>query len=155
MRSTPSSWSTFWTSLGFIRNRRKQRRKPHRTRRSRFECLEDRRMLAVDTFIVDTVMDVVDANDGVLSFREALIAANDGEADRDTITFAPSLYSPEEPVYATSPVTLLLGDTDGNGDINGAETPTQLVIDSDVTIMGPGADQLSISADYQSRLRWS
>jgi hypothetical protein len=44
----------------------------------------------LSTFQVTTLADETAANDGLLSFREALSAANQS-ARADTITFAPSL----------------------------------------------------------------
>src|SRR5262249_29149831 len=54
----------------------------------RCEPLEDRRMLALVT--VTTLADTTDANDGVISLREAIVATN-AAPGADTIDFAPAL----------------------------------------------------------------
>jgi hypothetical protein len=82
-------------------------------RRLRFEPLEDRRLLAT----VDTLIDVIDAGDGVTSLREAVANATPGE----TIDFA---------VTGTIPLSAL-----GNLQIN-----KSLLID------GPGSELLTIVA---------
>jgi CSLREA domain-containing protein len=43
------------------------------------------------SFVVTTLADAVDAGDGVLSLREALVLANGNGATPDTITFAAGL----------------------------------------------------------------
>jgi len=95
------------------------------------------------TYIVNSLADVV-AADGVITLREALEAANtntavhdapagsEGAADR--ITFAPSLFS-------GGPRNIML-------------TAGMLEIHDDVKIDGPGADQLTIDADQQTRAFW-
>ena len=67
-------------------------------RRLWLEPLESRRLLT--TFKVTTDIDIVDAEDGVMSLREAVALAN-GNDSRDTITFDSSL--------AGRPTLLLLG----------------------------------------------
>jgi len=67
------------------------------------------------SFEVTTLRDVVDANDGVLSLREAVALANDSRG-LDTITFAPSLRGG----------TILMDWSRGPVDIN-----DPLVIDGD------------------------
>jgi CSLREA domain-containing protein len=94
----------------------------------RFEPLEDRRMLSIT---VTTTADVVDLNDGVTSLREAIYAANTVPG-ADTIEFDPALT-------ASGPVTILL-------------TQGELTITDALTISGPGADQLTIDAQQQSRI---
>ena len=67
---------------------------------------------------------VINANDsGAGSLRQALADANDG----DTINFDPSLHY----------ITLVSGE---------------LVVDKSVTISGPGSDNLTIDANYSSRV---
>ena len=102
-------------------------------------------MLAADTYTVTTLADVVDANDGLISFREALTlaATDDATDDGDVIDFATGLFTggSEE---------LVLGDT--TGDKVQDSTPTELLVDSDVHIVGPGEGLLSIDAQSGSRL---
>ncbi|HMP08529.1 MAG TPA: hypothetical protein PJ982_19445, partial [Lacipirellulaceae bacterium] len=77
--------------------------------------------------IVTTGADVVDANDGELSLREALaLAASPAYAGHDYIVFSPWI---DEVL------------------IDGA----QLVVSSDLTIVGRGADKLTIDAQGLSR----
>jgi hypothetical protein len=94
-----------------------------RQRRLRLELLEDRRLLAV--VMVNTLSDTVDFNDGVTSLREAIFATN-LVAGADMINFAASLTS-------GGPATILL-------------TQGELKISDELTIMGPGADLLTIDA---------
>ncbi len=79
-------------------------------------------MLAIT---VDTALDVVDANDGVTSLREAIFAANI-LSGADTIEFAPELT-------AEGPTTILI-------------TQGELAIIDALTINGPGAELLTIDA---------
>ena len=92
-------------------------------RRLRLEPLEDRRQLALVT--VTTVADTVDFNDGVTSLREAIFATNIVPGG-DTIEFAPA-------ITASGPATILL-------------TQGELAITDDVSILGPGAELLTIDA---------
>ena len=85
-------------------------------------------MLAIT---VDTALDVVDANDGVTSLREAIFAANT-LSGADTIEFAPELT-------AEGPTTILI-------------TQGELAIIDALTINGPGAELLTIDAQQQSRV---
>ena len=95
---------------------------------------------AAGSLVVTTATDVVDAFDGETSLREAIDFANDpfagnlgiGDADNDgsqndTITFNSNLNGQ----------TILLND--------------ELVISSSLAILGPGADQLSISGFNTNR----
>jgi predicted outer membrane repeat protein len=75
--------------------------------------------------IVTTIDDTVDFNDGVTSLREAIFATNLVEG-ADEIRFAPALT-------AAGAATILL-------------TQGELKITDDLTIMGPGADLLTIDA---------
>src|SRR5689334_13991633 len=86
----------------------------------RYEPLEDRRMLAVVT--VTTLADTTDANDGVVSLREAIVATN-ATAGADTIDFAPSLT-------AGGPATIVFGRN------------FPAITDS-LTVSGPGAALLT------------
>jgi predicted outer membrane repeat protein len=98
----------------------------------RFEVLEERRMLA--TLTVNSLLDNVTGGDGLVTLREAIIAANtdsatdlgDAGGGADTIEFAASLTS-------GGPATLLL-------------TQGQLVVTDSVTINGPGSDFLTLQA---------
>ncbi len=83
------------------------------------------------TFTVDTVADVVNAADGVTSLREAVAAANATGAV-DTINFAPALT-------ANGPATIVL-------------TQGELLLAAPATIDGPGADKLTIDANFLSRI---
>ena len=121
--------------------------------RPRFEPLEDRRMLSIGATLTDympmfvetatdspiVVSTLLDENDGDysagdLSLREALILAADETSypGADEITFDATLF-------AGGPATITL---DG----------TELTLDSDVTIDGPGAELLAIDADGRSRV---
>jgi hypothetical protein len=89
----------------------------------RFEPLEERRLLAVVS--VTTLDDTVDFNDGVTSLREAIFATN-LVGGADTIQFAAALTS-------GGPATLIL-------------TQGELKITDALSIIGPGADRLTIDA---------
>jgi hypothetical protein len=92
-------------------------------RKLRCEPLEDRRLLA--TVTVTTALDTVDFSDGLTSLREALFATN-LVAGPDIIDFAPALT-------AGGPATILL-------------TQGELAITDNLTIVGPGANHLTIDA---------
>jgi hypothetical protein len=92
-------------------------------RKLRCEPLEDRRLLA--TVTVTTALDTVDFSDGLTSLREALFATN-LVAGPDTIDFAPALT-------LSGPATILL-------------TQGELDITDSLTILGPGANLLTIDA---------
>ncbi|MFO1169424.1 MAG: VCBS domain-containing protein [Hyphomicrobiaceae bacterium] len=78
------------------------------------------------TYTVTTTNDVVDANDGLLSLREAVAAAN-ASTDADIINFSTSLLPPgfvagDQVTVAISSVLELTGNSGAltiNGDING------------------------------------
>jgi hypothetical protein len=95
-----------------------------------FEHLESRQLFTV-AGPINTLLDVVNANDAYYSLREAIADANRA-TDADTITFASFLT-------ASQPGTITLK----NG---------QLTITSNVTIDGPGASLLSISGGNRSRV---
>ena len=87
------------------------------------------------TFTVTTFDDVVNADDGFLSLREAVIAANDNAED-DTIILAAGTYD----------LTISGTGDDAAGDLN---------IKSDITIQGAGAQETSIAgaaSGFDSRL---
>lgn len=119
MRSTPSSWTKTLTQLGFARKRRRRVKPPAFGRRSTVESLESRLMLSGN---VTTLDDVVSANDGVLSLREALVTGG-------AVTFDASLVG-------------------GTIRLNG----TALAVDASTTVTGPGADRLTIDAGNASRV---
>jgi len=100
----------------------------HSHRALRVEPLEDRRLLAV--IAVDSLADgPVNLTDGNMTLRDALaLAADAAYPGADEIIFADSLG------LDTSPGEIEL--------LNG-----ELLIDSDVTITGPGASNLAIDAD--------
>ena len=128
MRSFPSCWNKTLAQLGFKRKKKKYRGVEYARRRSLFETLEPRQMLAVDSFTVDIAGDVDDGNytAGNLSLREALIQAAT-DSDLTTIDFAPGISD------------IVLGGT-------------ELTIDSKVTIDGPGVELLTIDGDNASRV---
>src|SRR5205814_10731908 len=80
------------------------------------------------TLTVTTPHDAVSPNDGVLSLREAIRQANPATPGGDTIVFDGSL----------SGQTITL---------NGSE----LLIDKNLNIQGPGANLLAISGNYVTR----
>ncbi|QDS99772.1 right-handed parallel beta-helix repeat-containing protein [Adhaeretor mobilis] len=101
-------------------------------RRLRVEALEDRRMLA--THVVDSLLDNVDV-DQFTTLREALDLAN-ANPDADRIEFASSLFS-------GGPQTLELAIIGEDSTSNGNSA---LVISTNVEIVGPGDDLLTIDA---------
>lgn len=142
MRRFPSSWTTTLTRLGLRRRKASRKREQHRGRRARLEPLEARQMLASDVYTVTTLDDVVDANDNLLSLREAIdLAATDGSTtDNDIIRFDRSLFDGEVE-------TIALEDQDGDN-----SAPESLLITSTLTVEGPGADLLSISGGGLTRV---
>ncbi|MBC7821592.1 MAG: hypothetical protein IAG10_32300, partial [Planctomycetaceae bacterium] len=143
----------FWRSLfpqndrpGSKRRRRSSQPEPTSSHVARWaasrdlcqgiESLERREVLTVLT--VTSLADTI-ANDGQVTLREAIQAANtdtivDGVtgSGADTIQFDPSLT-------ASGPAAITLGGT-------------ELLINSDLTINGPGADNLTIDGNNQSRI---
>lgn len=85
------------------------------------ELLDDR--LVPANFVVTTTQDVVDPNDGVLSLREAIIAANESTDPLNTITF-------DLPDPSTITLTSALPQITGN-----------------TGIIGPGSGSLTIQRD--------
>jgi len=97
-------------------SRKKPGLKRDRAFRPVLEALEERCMPSV--LMVTTSVDELNPNDGVLSLREAIAAAKNGDA----IEFSPNIQ--------LVPVGQL-----GNG---------ELLIDKDIAILGPGAGQMEI-----------
>lgn len=127
MKSFPICWTKTLAQLGLRRKVRKSSSKWRYGRRPLFENLETRQMLTVSG-PVNTLLDVVNANDGLYSLREAIISAN-ASSDVDTITFAPGL--------------------EGTIVLNGTQLPN---IAHPLTIDGLGADKLAISGNGTSRV---
>ncbi len=130
MRHFPSCWNKTLAQLGFRRTRRNVKRKRNEFKRSsRIESLEARQMLTANfDYLVDTLIDELDqsTSDGDVSLRDALYAAaNDNENDVDIIAFAPHLAG---------------GTIELDGELN------ELLIESDVHIVGLGAGLLTIDA---------
>src|SRR5262245_30083971 len=129
----PSLFSRYGTGRGPAARKR-------RGTRLGLEALENRLAPAV-TLLVTGPGDAV-APDGVVTLREALLAANtnttvneaahDGSGGTDRITFDTA------GAFAT-PQTIPLGGT-------------ALTITDSVTITGPGADQLAVSGNHRSRV---
>ncbi|MEM8668519.1 MAG: choice-of-anchor Q domain-containing protein [Planctomycetota bacterium] len=110
------------------RRHRRSRSTARARRRLRLESLESRRVLA--SLVVTTVADDIDANDGLLSLREAINQAN-LEPGLDTISFDSSVFS------RPTTIDLALG---------------QLQVTDTVEIVGPGKGQLTIDASGESRI---
>ncbi|MDA8563237.1 cadherin domain-containing protein [Mariniblastus sp.] len=93
-----------------------------------YKPLEARQMLATvaqPAIVVDTIDDVVDANDGLTSLREAITLANtvadadnDGDASRDLITFDESLTGQTVFLQRTLPTITTSLTIDGDLDNN-------------------------------------
>jgi hypothetical protein len=133
MRHHPSCWNKVLAKLGYRRViRRQKRRSTPWGRQSRIESLETRQMLAGDTYTITTLTDVAVAGtstDNLWSLREALAhAAADGESDKDVI------------------------DMSGLSGVVSLASAQQLVVSSDVDIVGPGAGALTISGIGASRV---
>ncbi|TWU60761.1 hypothetical protein Poly51_10420 [Rubripirellula tenax] len=115
-----------------IQNRKSAHASTHissnRRRRLRMESLEMRRVLA--SLVVTTPSDVVDANDGLVSLREAISTANEN-TDVDEITFDASVFSGATTIALTRGV---------------------LPITSGLNITGPGRHRLAIDAQSASRV---
>jgi hypothetical protein len=103
-------------------------------RRSTFEPLEERTPLAVLT--VNSTLDNNTAGDGMVTLREAIIAANTNAmtdlaqtgSGADTIEFAPTVFGT---------IALTFGE---------------MIITESLTINGPGRDVLTIDAQRNSRI---
>lgn len=115
----------------------RRRRQPLVHRRPLFEPLEERTLLA--TLTVNSPLDNVTPGDGLVTLREAIIAANTNTttdlghtcSGADTIQFAPAVFS------TPHTIELAFGD---------------LLISANVTIGGPGQERLTIDAKRNSRL---
>ncbi len=93
------------------------------------EALEGRALPAV--FTVTTAADVVDANDNVLSLREAVLAANASAGVADTVQFDTALFA------GPKTITLTLGE---------------LPVTDALTVTGPGSSRLTFDGNNASRL---
>jgi predicted outer membrane repeat protein len=95
------------------------------------------------SILADEDDNIKSAND--LSLREAIELAGDLSGE-GTIMFAESLFS-------GGAISIVLGDENGDGDAaDVGETPTQLTIDNDIRIVGPGANLLTIDAGGMNRI---
>lgn len=131
-RREPWAWfSSRWTRLRRLR----------RSRHSRAERLEDRTLLAV--FDVTTTADVISAVDGVLSLREAMIAA-ETNVGSDTINLPAGTYFLTIPSGTENATTGLVGTV---GDLDLTNTNGGQV----VTIVGAGSSSTIIDANDISR----
>lgn len=112
------------------------RRRPTR-RPLRVEVLEDRRMLALLT--VNSVLDIVLPNDGLVTLREAITAANtDTLTDLGQKGFGVDIIEFDPVVFGTPRVIQL-----ALGELN---------VTQSLTINGPGHALLSIDAQQTSRI---
>ena len=122
-------------------NRFKKAIASSQNRRLSIEKMEDRRVLA--QFVVTTLNDMPinqSAGDGLLSLREAIEAANRNVSiDGSPVGSPPDFFSiTDQIVFAvTGKIVLQAGE---------------LKVDQDVEIIGRGADQLTIDANYNSRV---
>ena len=117
-----ATWSFFSTS--------RQQSRASRRRMSRFELLEERRVLS--TLGVTTAVDELDFTNDDLSLREAIVQAN-SEPGPNTIEFDPSL--------AGIPIEVRLGE-----DVFGEFELDPLVVTESLTINGLGAEDTVIDA---------
>jgi hypothetical protein len=125
-----------WTVRGRGTGPRKSpgKRRPREIRRSSFERLEDRALLA--TLTVNSSLDNNTPGDGLVTLREAIIAANANSttdlgqtgSGADTIEFSPSV---------TGTIALIFGE---------------MMVTEGLTINGPGRDVLTINAQQNSRI---
>lgn len=97
-----------------------------------YSAVDTATTLNLDDLVVTTTDDVEDANDGVISLREAINLANN-TAGADVITFGGSVFTDNTP----DTITLTNG---------------QLSISDSVTITGTGADLLTVSGNNSSRV---
>ena len=96
--------------------------------------------VTTDTVLVSTLNDEDDADTsyGDLSLREALTIVDNNPLFR-TISFDPALF-------ASGAATLLLADVGGTSAID------EIVVDTDVEIVGPGVDLLTLSGGNAARV---
>ena len=101
------------------------------------ELLEARVLLS--TYTVDTFEDVIDANDGLTSLREAVIAAN-ADAGEDTIVLAAGTYT-----LSIAPDGYLDVHNDRTGDLDAAHRRSSaglsLVVLQKADVTAHGGDQ--------------
>lgn len=96
------------------------------------------RVIEAPSLVVTTAEDVVSENDGQTSLREAIAYAATLDGPQ-TITFSDNTVGGAVNFHDGNSRTITLGGT-------------QLTVSSDLTIEGPGADLLTISANQQSRV---
>lgn len=114
--------------------------------RPRLEGLEDR--LVPATLFVNTFADNVNHSDNLLTLREAVDVVNGGSTaglslgERALVNTSSPLGTNDAIIFATGPGTITLL----------AEAGGQLTLAKSVAILGPGADQLSISGSSSSRI---
>ena len=120
-----TTWARRMAATWFgARGLKTQKRRVSRMSRV-LEHLEQREMLT--TYTVTTLQDIINAGDGVISLREAIISAN-ANSGQDTIQFAQNL----------------------NGTIN--LTQGQLDVTDSLTIVGNGSANTTINAQGNSRV---
>jgi len=125
------TWKSWLNKLRPARRTALRRPRPKPTR-LRAEPLEDRTVPAV--FNVTTTVDMVNANDGLLSLREAVLAAN-ATFDADTINLPAGTY------------TLSLTGADENAAATG-----DLDVSNNLTIQGVGADSTIVNGNQTDRI---
>src|SRR5262249_49715960 len=86
-------------------------------------------------FVVTTLDDTIDPNDGQLSLREALALASGNNSTHDTITFAANLLGGGPLVLTNGQLSITTDGITINGDINGDGQP-------DITIDAGGTNRV-------------
>ena len=134
---TPIRWFQSFFSRSIHLPRR--RRTAERLAPSRLDVLEKRVLLSATELVVTTNQDVTSNTDGLITLREAFAFAASNPGD-DTITFGNgSAIAGGTNLTDATADTITLGGT-------------QLTINSNVTLDGPGAALLSISGNNASRV---
>jgi predicted outer membrane repeat protein len=119
------------------RARSPKKRRRVASRRPRFELLEERALLA--TLTVNSPLDNITSGNGLVTLREAIIAANTNSttdlgqiaSGADTIQFDPAVFG------TSQTISLVFGE---------------LIITESLTINGPGRDVLTVDAEHKSRV---
>jgi CSLREA domain-containing protein len=136
MKKPVFGWKNTIAALGFKvvwKNVGRSRRRIQRSQNPKsYQALEPRKLLAADTFVVNTLADEFDNSNESISLREAIYAAaNDGSVDdNDIITFHSDLTGQD------------------------IEIQSDLNIDSVVTVEGVSGDQpiiVTLTIDEQGR----